>query len=74
MIDEDAFDLPWALVAELAAKCCCCSCCWECPCPGCCAGGVCDDMPCRQETSELRGDERDEDNNYDANDGTEGGG
>lgn len=33
-------------LTDCASKCRCCSCCWQVPCGGCTAGGVCDAMPC----------------------------
>lgn len=35
-----------AWYAECTRGCNCCPTCWECPCAGCCAGGICDDMRC----------------------------
>jgi hypothetical protein len=75
--DFDEGEEAW--LSALAAECLCCGCCWDKPCGGCQAGGVCDAMPCNRDlrdddTSEpLGGYDSDEDDGYDANDGSEGG-
>jgi hypothetical protein len=38
---------PDDVIEEWARTCRCCADCWSRPCDGCCAGGVCDAMPCR---------------------------
>lgn len=53
MSDEDeAVDLHGdpsytAWLVSCAAGCVCCDVCWNPPCEGCAAGGVCDMLPCR---------------------------
>jgi hypothetical protein len=42
----DAYEPPPEVIAEWARTCRCCPACGHPPCPGCCAGGVCDAMPC----------------------------
>lgn len=42
--DYDISEKEWIIGA--AKDCRCCSRCWECPCGGCLAGGICDDHRC----------------------------
>ena len=51
---EDLGEEQW--LAEAARECRCCSQCWQVPCGGCAAGGVCDALECTCE----RGQEADE--------------
>lgn len=44
---EQAHEPPPDVIEAWARSCRCCPQCWERPCPACCAGGVCDAMPCR---------------------------
>lgn len=46
---EQQHDPPPEVIEAWARGCRCCPQCWSCPCDGCCAGGVCDAMPCRCE-------------------------
>jgi hypothetical protein len=46
-LTEQAHDPPLDVVEEWSRHCQCCMDCWEYPCAACCAGGVCDAMPCR---------------------------
>jgi hypothetical protein len=54
---SDDFDPPPDVIEAWAQSCRCCSWCWECPCPACCAGGVCDAMPCRCDDDDDAWDE-----------------
>jgi hypothetical protein len=46
MSSPDDFDPPPDVIEAWARDCRCCPWCSECPCPGCCAGGICDAVPC----------------------------
>lgn len=64
-MEEDIYDpehpkfKKW--LEECAKDCKCCSICWDVPCPGCMAGGICDDMcTCDEHNDEGNEEEWDE--------------
>lgn len=55
--NEDDYDIPPEVLASAAKHCTCCPICVGCPCDGCLAGGMCDDMCTCDEDEDLYVDE-----------------